>query len=261
MQDQLKLSLIQSDTIWQNIHENLENIEHKIRTLSEDTDLAFLPEMFSTGFVMEPQQISETMEGISVNWMKKTAKSKNIALGGSLIIKENNRFYNRFIFIEPSGKMVCYDKKHLFSHAGEHNNYTSGTEKIIINYKGWKIAPFICYDLRFPAWSRNLEDYDIALYVANWPSTRITAWDVLLKARAIENICYTVGVNRIGSDENGLEYIGHSQIINPQGNVIKKSTLAIEDIISTTLYKAEILANRKDFKFLNDRDFFTFKNS
>jgi omega-amidase len=260
MQDQLKVHLIQTDTVWKNIPKNIENISQKISQITEVTDLIVLPEMFSTGFVMKPSEATETMDGSAVNWMIDTAKSEDCAITGSLIIKENNKFYNRLIFAYPSGKIEYYDKKHLFSHAGEDKVYNAGTEIKIIEYKGWKIAAFICYDLRFPVWSRNTENYHIALYVANWPVPRINAWDVLLKARAIENICYTIGVNRVGTDANELEYIGHSQITNPLGNNIKKCTIAIETIISTTLYKAEILKNRKDFKFLEDRDDFQFKN-
>lgn len=260
MQDQLKVHLIQTDTVWKDIPENIENISQKISQITEVTDLIVLPEMFGTGFVMEPSEATETMDGSAVNWMIDTAKSKDCAITGSLIIKENNKFYNRLIFVYPSGRIEYYDKKHLFSHAGEDKIYTAGTERKIIEYKGWKIAAFVCYDLRFPVWSRNTENYHIAIYVANWPEPRIHAWDVLLKARAIENICYTIGVNRVGIDANELEYIGHSQITNPLGNNIKKSTTAVEAIISTTLYKAEILKDRKDFKFLEDRDDFQIKN-
>lgn len=259
MQDQLKIHLIQTDTIWKNISKNLHNIEQKIHQISEETDLIILPEMFSTGFVMEPESIAETMYGESINWMHKTAVANKCAITGSLIIKANNCYYNRLVFIESNGTIQFYDKRHLFSHAGEDTIYTSGSEKKIIHYKGWKIAAFICYDLRFPVWSRNTENYDIALYVANWPKPRINAWDTLLKARAIENICYTIGVNRVGKDGNEMEYVGHSQITNPQGNTIEKSILPLEGIISTTLYKAEILTNRTNFKFLNDKDNFIIK--
>tara|TARA_B100000809_G_scaffold107339_2_gene105837 strand:+ start:9155 stop:9937 length:783 start_codon:yes stop_codon:yes gene_type:complete len=260
MQDQLKVILIQTETIWKDISKNLSNIQQKINQTSEETDLIILPEMFSTGFIMEPKDIAETMDGKSITWMKSTALLKNCAITGSLIIKENNNYFNRLVFIEASGAIQFYDKKHLFSHAGEDAIYTAGTKKKIIAYKGWKIAAFVCYDLRFPVWSRNTEDYDVALYVANWPKPRINAWDTLLKARAIENICYTIGVNRVGKDGNEMEYIGHSQIINPQGNAIKKSTVAAEDSISTILYKAEILTNRTNFKFLDDQDKFTIQN-
>lgn len=259
MQDQLKVHLIQTDTVWKNIKENIENISQKINQITEKTDLIVLPEMFSTGFVMEPSEVAEPMDGSAVTWMIDTAKSKDCAITGSLIIKENNQFYNRLIFVKPSGKIEYYNKKHLFTHAGEDKIYTAGRERKVIEYKGWKIATFICYDLRFPVWSRNIEDYHIALYVANWPTPRINAWNTLLKARAIENICYAIGVNRIGTDANELEYIGHSQITNPLGNNIKKSTTEAEDIISTTLYKVEILKDRKDFKFLDDRDQFQLK--
>lgn len=257
MQDQLKTHLIQTNSNWQNISENLKNIQEKINAISEKTDLIVLPEMFSTGFVMNPEKIAESMQGESVSWMKKTAVDRQCAITGSLVIHEKGNYYNRAIFINDIGEINFYDKRHLFSHAGEHKNYTAGSEKKIVTYKGWKIALFICYDLRFPVWSRNTENYDIAIYVANWPKPRITAWDTLLKARAIENICYTIGVNRVGVDGNNLEYIGHSQIVNPQGNTIKKSEIATEDIITSTLYKAEMFTNRANFKFLDDKDNFT----
>ena len=260
MQDQLKTYLIQTDTVWRNIYENLKNIQSKIDQIPEKTDLIILPEMFSTGFVMNPEEISETMDGESVKWMKKNAVEKQSAITGSLIIKEKNKYYNRLIFVKPNGDVDYYDKKHLFSYAGEDKKYTAGLERKTIDYKGWKIAPFICYDLRFPVWSRNTQNYDIALYVANWPEPRISAWDSLLKARAIENICYAIGVNRTGEDGNNLKYVGHSQIINPQGNIIEKSNTTNEDIISTTLYKAEMLTNRTNFKFLEDRDHFLLQN-
>lgn len=260
MQDQLKTYLIQTDTVWKNIYENLKNIQSKMDQIPEKTDLIILPEMFSTGFVMNPEEISETMDGESVKWMKKNAVEKQSAITGSLIIKEKNKYYNRLIFVKPNGDVDYYDKKHLFSHAGEDKKYTAGLERKTIDYKGWKIAPFICYDLRFPVWSRNTQNYDIALYVANWPEPRISAWDSLLKARAIENICYAIGVNRTGEDGNNLKYVGHSQIINPQGNIIEKSNTTNEDIISTTLYKAEMLTNRTNFKFLEDRDLFLLQN-
>ncbi len=259
MQNQLNVQLIQTDIFWENTPKNLNYLEAKINSIQTNTDLIVLPEMFSTGFTMQPMSVAENMEGTAVVWMQKMAKSKNTAIAGSLVISENNKYYNRFLFVESSGKITIYDKRHLFSYAGEDKIYTPGKEKTTIHYKGWKIAPFICYDLRFPVWSRNTENYDIALYVANWPKSRTYAWDSLLKARAIENMCYCIAVNRTGKDKNNLEYIGHSQIINPLGETIQISTTEKEEIISSTLYKDSLISIRDQFQFLNDRDTFNIK--
>jgi len=254
----MKTALIQTDIIWEDAAQNRKNFESKINTIALDVDLIVLPEMFTTGFSMHPEGIAEAMDGNSVSWLKTIAKSRNTAVTGSLVIKENNRFYNRLVFVFPSGEIQCYDKRHLFSLAGEDELYSAGAKRLIIDYKGWKICPLICYDLRFPVFSRNTEDYDLLLYVANWPTARITAWDTLLKARAIENMCYAIGVNRVGKDGNDHPYPGHSQVVDFLGNSIV-GPLQQEIILIAELDKQELLQTRKKLDFLSDRDVFEIK--
>ncbi|WP_111706895.1 amidohydrolase [Lutibacter citreus] len=252
----LKITILQSAIVWQNSSQNLLNFTKIIEGIREETDIIVLPEMFTTGFSMEPQEIAESMDGETVQWMKKVAFQKKVAVAGSVIITENNKFYNRFLFVHPSGEIDIYNKRHLFSLAGEDKIYTSGCEKVIIDFKGWKICPQICYDLRFPVFSRNIEEYDVLLYVANWPKLRILAWDTLLKARSIENLCYTVGVNRIGEDANNLNYIGHSAVYNCLGEIksnLNEETASVQII---ELSKSHIIETRKNLNFLNDRDSF-----
>jgi predicted amidohydrolase len=178
------------------------------------------------------------------------------AITGSMIIKENNNYYNRLLFVFPSGVIQYYDKRHLFSLAGEDAIYTKGKHRLIVEYKGFRICPLICYDLRFPVYSRNTEDYDLLIYVANWPETRIVAWDTLLKARAIENMCYVIGVNRIGEDHNKHKYVGHSQVVDCLGNYLVEP-MEIEGVFISILDKEEMHETRKKLSFLNDRDAFT----
>ena len=216
----MKVALIQSSLFWENPIANRNHFGEKINAIFEEVDLIVLPEMFATGFTMNPEIVSETMEGETIQWMQSFAKAKNSAITGSIVIKENDNFYNRLVFVFPSGEIEFYDKRHLFTLAGEDKIYTAGHNKLIVEYKGWKICPLICYDLRFPVFSRNTENYDLLIYVANWPKTRINAWDALLKARAIENMSYTIGVNRIGEDDNGFHYNGHSQVVDFFGDYI-----------------------------------------
>lgn len=221
----------------------------------EDVDLIVLPEMFSSGFTMNPKAVAETMEGETVSWIQHLAKAKNCAITGSLVIEENENFYNRLVFVFPTGEIKTYDKRHLFTLAGEHQFYTAGIEKLIVEYKGFRICPLVCYDLRFPVFSRNVEHYDILLYVANWPKPRINAWDILLKARAVENMCYIVGVNRIGTDDNNHEYVGHSQVVDCLGNYVLEPQEA-DSVFIVSLDKAKLLEIREKLAFLNDRDTF-----
>ncbi|WP_447635358.1 amidohydrolase [Flavobacterium microcysteis] len=250
----MKTALIQAPLIWENPKANRNYFEEKINLIDE-ADLIVLPEMFTTGFTMNPYTIAETMEGETLLWLKHWAKNKNAAITGSLIIIENNKYYNKLVFVFPSGEVQCYDKRHLFSLAGEEKIYTSGQQKLIVDYKGWKICPLICYDLRFPVFSRNTENYDLLLYVANWPKPRINAWDILLKARAVENMCYTIGVNRIGWDESRHEYVGHSQALDFLGNAVLEPQES-EGIFIVDLDKTQMLEARKKFGFLNDKDSF-----
>lgn len=251
----MKVALIQSPLVWENPLSNRNYFEEKINSIADSVDLIVLPEMFSTGFTMNPAEVFETMEGKTILWLQSLAKAKNSAITGSLVIKENGNFYNRLLFVFPSGDIQFYDKRHLFTLAGEDKTYTPGRKKLIVEYKGFKICLLICYDLRFPVFSRNAEDYDVLLYVANWPKQRINAWDSLLKARAIENMSYTIGVNRVGTDNNFLEYNGHSQIIDFSGNYLIEPQTD-EEIYSTTLHKRSLLEFREKFGFLNDRDTF-----
>jgi predicted amidohydrolase len=248
----MKIALIQTALIWENPKANRNHFEEKI---NEKMDLIVLPEMFTTGFTMHPNPVAETMQGETITWLKVLAKAKNCAITGSLIVTENNSFYNRLVFVFPSGEIQTYDKKHLFTLAGEDRIYTSGKEKLIVEYKGFKICPLICYDLRFPVFARNVEDYDVLIYVANWPKPRVNAWDILLKARSVENMCYTIGVNRVGLDSNNLEYVGHSQVVDFSGNSVLEPQ-ETEGVFLAELNKEKLLETRKKLGFLGDRDEF-----
>lgn len=251
----MKIAIIQSDLIWENPKANRVYFEEKINNLTEKTDLIVLPEMFSTGFTMNPSAVAETMQGETVLWMQLLAKAKKTAITGSVVIEESGNFYNRMLFVFPSGEIQFYDKKHLFTLAGEDKVYTAGNQKLIVDYLGWKICPMVCYDLRFPVFSRNTENYDLLLYVASWPEKRIHAWDALLKARAIENMSYTVGVNRIGVDANGHQYSGHSQVLDCLGEYLLQPNES-ENVFLVELDREKMLETRKKFDFLNDRDLF-----
>ena len=251
----MKVALVQLPLVWEDPKSNRVNIEQKINAIESGTDLIVLPEMFTTGFTMQPERVAETMNGETIQWMQSLAKAKNAAITGSLIIVEEGKYYNRLVFVFPTGEIQQYDKRHLFTLAGEDGVFTSGTSKVVIEYKGWKICPLICYDLRFPVFSRNTENYDLLIYVANWPKTRINAWDTLLQARAIENMSYTIGVNRLGVDDNNLEYVGHSQVVDYLGNpVIEPQTT--EGVFITELDKDSLRETRKKLNFLIDQDLF-----
>ena len=254
----MKIAIIQSSLSWENPNANRNHFEEKINAISEQVDLIVLPEMFSTGFTMNPEAVFETIKGVTIQWLQSLAKAKNSAIAGSLVIKENDNFYNRLLFIFPSGEVQFYDKRHLFTLAGEDKVYTAGKEKLIVDYLGWKICPFVCYDLRFPVFARNVEEYDLLIYVANWPKLRIQAWDILLKARSVENMCYTIGVNRIGEDQNNLEYDGHSQAVDFLGNYILEPQ-ETEGVFIVELNKEKLVETRNKFGFLNDRDTFELK--
>jgi predicted amidohydrolase len=255
----MKIALIQSSLVLENPKANRNHFEEKINAITEPVDLIVLPEMFSTGFTMNPEMVFETMEGETIQWLQSLAKTKNSAITGSLVIQENNNFYNRLVFVFPSGEIEVFDKRHLFSLAYEDEFYTSGKEKLIIDYLGWKICPLICYDLRFPVFSRNTENYDLLIYVANWPKARIQAWDILLKARSVENLCYTIGLNRVGFDDNNFEFDGHSQVVDFLGNYILEPQ-ETDGVFITELNKEKLLETRKKFGFLNDRDSFELKS-
>jgi omega-amidase len=255
----MRVVLIQSVIIWEDPQANRTYFEAEINTISAAVDLIVLPEMFSTGFTMNPSAIAETMQGETVLWMQSLSKAKNAAITGSVVIKESANYYNRMLFVFPSGEIQHYDKRHLFTLAGEDKVYTKGTQKLIIDYLGWKICPFVCYDLRFPVFSRNTDDYDLLIYVASWPKTRINAWDTLIKARAIENMSYAIGVNRVGEDDNGYEYTGHSQLVDYLGEYLIEPTEE-EGILIATLDKSKMLEVRKKLDFLSDKDIFEIKD-
>lgn len=256
MQETLKLIIIQSDLVWEDPNTNRASFSQRIKSISGEVDLIVLPEMFTTGFSMNAKDLAEDPEGKTLQWMIDIATNYKTAITGSVMIKEADSFFNRLFFVYPDGTYKHYDKRHTFTLAGEHKVYTAGTNKLILNYKGFKICPLICYDLRFPVWARNTEEYDILLYVANWPKKRISAWDALLKARAIENMCYCIGVNRVGQDGNQHEYIGHTAVYDVLGNQISTVDNEIEFMQTIYLEKEHIDLNRKHLQFLNDRDEF-----
>ncbi|MDC6404441.1 MULTISPECIES: amidohydrolase [Maribacter] len=253
MKNELRITLIQSPIIWEQPALNRNSFAAKIDTIN-GVDLIVLPEMFTTGFTMSPENLDVEEGGITVNWMKEMAKKTKAAIVGSIVYTENGLHYNRLFFVTPKGEVWQYDKRHTFTLAGENEKYQAGKQHLIINYKGFKLNFMICYDLRFPVWSRNTLDYDVLLYVANWPKPRIEAWDTLLKARAIENMSYCIGVNRIGSDEKGLEYVGHSAAYDALGQQLVFSEK--EEILQVTIDKRHISKTRDNLKFLQDRDMF-----
>ncbi|MBC7890274.1 MAG: nitrilase family protein [Ferruginibacter sp.] len=277
----LTITTIQTNLDWENKAANLRSIEKKINELQEKTEIIVLPEMFSTGFSMRPQVLAETMEGETVQWMKDIAAENKIILTGSLMISENDHYYNRLIWMLPNGQFGYYDKRHLFAYAEEATHYTAGNKRLIASVKGWKINLQVCYDLRFPVWARNRlirsempietsaltlpvtdatqdarPEYDILIYVANWPQRRNHAWKTLLCARAIENQCYVVGVNRVGRDGNNINHSGNSLVIDPLGEVLYHMSDE-EDVFTVTLQKEHLEEVRKKFPFWKDGDDFT----
>jgi predicted amidohydrolase len=259
MKDELRISLIQSNLHWEDPEANRLSLERTMLSINDTTHLIILPEMFTTGFSMNAKNLAEEHEGVTLSWMQDIADRMNSAITGSIIVKEKGKYYNRLFFVLPDGSYDWYDKKHTFTLAGEHKTYTAGKKKLIVEYHGWRICPLICYDLRFPVWARNIEDYDLLIYVANWPKKRIAAWDALLRARAIENMSYCVGVNRVGLDGNDHEYVGHSAVYNVLGDHISETEFEKEFIDTVTLSKDHINSTRKHLQFLNDRDAFNLK--
>ena len=255
----LKVTVIQSHLNWENPVANRVNFSEKINSISEKTDLIVLPEMFTTGFSMNVANLAEDSEGETLKWLVSEAIKSNAAITGSLIIKEIDKHYNRLYFVFPDGSYKTYDKRHTFTLAGEDKFYTAGNKRIIVDYKEWKICPLICYDLRFPVWSRNTVDYDALIYVANWPVRRIAAWDALLKARAIENMSYCIGVNRVGLDGNGHEYNGHSAVYDVLGEQISIKDFEKEFVQTVSLDREHLETHRRHLQFLNDRDSFNLK--
>lgn len=257
----LTITTIQTNLFWEDKRANLQMLEEKIDSLSSKTEIVVLPEMFSTGFSMQPKLFAETMDGEGVEWMKRVSKENGVILTGSLIIEEEGKYYNRLIWMLPNGQFGYYDKRHLFAYAGEHEHYTAGNKRLIASVKGWKINLQVCYDLRFPVWSRQqtentTPEYDVLIYVANWPEKRSHAWKTLLCARAIENQCYVIGVNRVGKDGNDIYHSGNTLVIDPLGQVLYHMADE-EDINTITLSKEKLEEIRNRFPFLNDADGFT----
>lgn len=248
------VTLLQTDLIWENPEANRNSIAYKLSSIAQ-TDLIILPEMFTTGFTMNPKPFAETMKGDTVLWMQNLAATYRCAIVGSVIIQEGKIYYNRMLFVTKEGDIQYYDKRHLFTLAGEEKTYSKGNERVIVEFNGWRILLQICYDLRFPVFSRNDDDYDVAIYVANWPKPRIHAWKTLLQARAIENMAYVIGLNRIGSDGNNYEYSGNSRLIDPMGEIIVDSS-DLDRKSAGKLDKKFLFEMRSKFNFLKDRDGF-----
>ena len=255
----LSFSIIQTNLFWEDKGANLTHLEQKIMGIESFTEIIVLPEMFSTGFSMQPEIHAETMDGPTIDWMRRLSEAKKAIITGSLIIKEEDKFYNRLIWMLPNGELGYYDKRHLFAFAGEDQHYTAGNKRLIASVKGWKINLQICYDLRFPVWARQTKgtesEYDVLLYIANWPEKRNHAWKTLLTARAIENQCVTIGVNRVGLDGNNNAHSGDSLIVGPLGEVLYHCAYK-EDVFTITLQKEEITNARSQFPFWKDADFF-----
>lgn len=263
MSNTLTCTIIQTALHWEDKAANLQMLEQKINSINQKTELVILPEMFTTGFSMQPQLFAEIMDGATVSWMRQIAAAKKIILTGSIIVEENNQYYNRLIWMLPNGTFGYYNKRHCFGFAGEDKHYTAGNKRLIASVKGWKINLQICYDLRFPVWARQNQqstdnkeaEYDLLLYVANWPERRNTAWKTLLAARAIENQSYVIGVNRVGNDGNNIYHSGDSLVVNPLGEILYHKAHD-EDIFTITLQKEELLEVRNKFPFLKDADSF-----
>lgn len=252
----LRVTVVQSDLVWHGPHENLDRFGEKIRMLGDETDLIILPEMFTTGFTTNIAAVDGVSSEYVVKKMQKWSEEKNSAICGSVLFAEGGRNYNRCYLVEPSGECHKYDKRHLFRMAGEGAHFQSGQENVVVNYRGWRLCLQICYDLRFPVWSRNVNlKYDALIYVANWPKTRVDAWSTLLRARAIENCSYVVGVNRVGRDGNGIDYCGRSTVVDYEGRVIYEKQ-DVEDVHTLVLDKVALQAYRNRFPSWLDADVF-----
>lgn len=255
----LKITTFQAYLFWENIEKNLQNLGLRLSSIREKTDLIVLPEMFSTGFSMNPEKFAEEMNGKTMKWMLEQAKKFHSVVTGSMIIKEDHKYYNRLIWMRPDGTFEYYDKRHLFGLSDEDQHYTAGTKKLFVELNGWKICPMICYDLRFPVWLRNVnEEYDMLLIVANWPERRSLHWRTLIPARAIENQAFVVAVNRVGHDGNEIYHSGDSMCIDPLGKVVYYKPND-EDLYTFSINKEDLTHARTAFPFLKDADSFNLK--
>ncbi len=251
-----KISLIQPDTIWEERDRNLVKLDELIIPLYNKTDIVILPEMFTTGFSMDPARLAEEPAMETFRWMRETARKGNFGICGTYIVSEKNKYYNRFIFISPENEVWQYDKRHLFTMAGENKPFTRGRKRITFRFRGVRIMPMICYDIRFPVWNRNMNDTDLIIYSANWPETRKKVWDILLRARAIENQCYVAGVNRTGTDGNNVSYSGESAIVHPYGEIMTSAGTAADCSVTGEISIPFLSEFRKKFPVLNDADNF-----
>ncbi|MEN8137638.1 MAG: amidohydrolase [Bacteroidota bacterium] len=254
--DILKLTIVQTDIEWEDVSANLNRYSDKLALTKGKADLIILPEMFSTGFTMNVDKVGQSPDGEIVSWMKSTSLELQTAVLGSVIIKEGNSYFNRAYFFYPDGSFEYYDKKHLFTLAGEEKVFSPGNERKVFEYKGWKIMPLVCYDLRFPVWSRNDLNYDLLIYIASWPDKRRFAWQNLLKARAIENMAYVAGVNRVGLNVKGFDYSGDSAVLNSLGESIFEAKEYEEEVEIVEISKSQLVKTRKVLGFINDIDDF-----
>lgn len=260
MTNDLRITLVQQNMVWENVTANLEATRKQTAGI-EATDLIVLPEMFTTGFSMYPEKLAEPTEGKALHLMQQLAASKEAAVTGSFIARESGRFYNRLLWVFPDGSWHSYDKRHLFRMSEENKHYTPGDAKLIVQYKGWRILPLICYDLRFPVWSRNDSGYDMLIYVANWPAARSHVWKTLLAARALENQAYVAGVNRVGKDGNGIPFNGDSRLIDPKGRVMTDMPAEENAVQTVTASLKSLQQFRKKFPVDKDRDAFAIFNA
>jgi len=256
MKQNLNLSLIQSNLFWEDLPANLSHFEKLISNI-KDTDIILMPEMFNTAFCPKSIHLAESMDGKTINWMKEISKTKNCAIIGTLMIKAGENIFNRLVWISKNGTIYTYDKHHLFSLIKEERYISKGKKRLIVEVEGWKICPLICYDLRFPVFSRNDVEYDVLIYLANWPVKRIDAWDTLLKARSIENQCYTIGVNRVGEDGNEILFNGHSKVFDAFGKELFSATENKEEILQFEISLDDLKLKRRQMNFLQDRDNFS----
>ncbi len=257
--NKLLITLVQTNVFWLKKQQNFEHLSTILGSI--ESDIIILPEMFSTGFYTNPVDVAEDENGPTMQWLREMAKNTGISICGSMIWNDNNKFYNRLIFMRPDTQWAWYDKRHRFTMAGEHYKFSSGLKRVVINHLGWRIKPLVCYDLRFPVWARNDQDYDLLIYVANWPESRIDQWKNLLIARAIENQSFVVAVNRIGQDGNGFYYSGMSMAINPRGKIIYQAPEHKQDIHTIEIDLNTLMSMRQKFPVLRDKDLFSVKDS
>jgi omega-amidase len=260
MQD-LRISFIQTALFWEDVPKNLAHFNEKLAGLKGKQEIILLPEMFNSGFTVKPEKIAETPGSATMRWMKEKALEMDCVIAGTLIVKDGGYFYNRLIWMRPDGSFETYDKRHLFRMGNEHLRFSSGRQKVIIDHQGWKICPLVCYDLRFPIWSKNhyikgLYQYDVLIFLANWPAKRKKVWKSLLPARAIENLSYAMGVNRIGKDGNGMAHSGDSMLVGPKGDILARAKPGQEETMTIVLHYKDLESVRRNFNVGPDWDQF-----